>query len=167
MHFATKTIDSTAKAAYTRYVAERFQREIAGTTVITQLAIHWAEAATDSAAARTRLGNISPSMTQTTTPQDNAKHSTKALAEISATVPWRSGSETLSPEPVAEENAQPAAARVTAMPAEPIRASGLRPTRSTSRIAITVPRMLMTEPMKLISSELLWSMPTDCHRIDE
>ena len=53
------------------------------------------------------------------------------------------------------------------MPAEPIRASGLRPIRSISTIAITVPMMLTIEVDRLISSELDWSMPTDCQRIDE
>ncbi len=68
---------------------------------------------------------------------------------------------------MAEENAHAQAPSETAMPAEPTSASGLRPIRSTSRIAITVPTMLMIELEKLISSELLWSTPTDCQRIDE
>ena len=32
---------------------------------------------------------------------------------------------------------------------------------------MTVPTMLMIEVEKLISSELLWLMPTDCHSDDE
>ena len=55
--------------------------------VIAQLAIHCAEAATPRAAARILFGNISPRKTQTTTPQDRAKKSTKTWAATSATVP--------------------------------------------------------------------------------
>jgi hypothetical protein len=72
----------------------------------------------------------------------------------------------LSPEPVLYENAQDARASDTAMPAEPIRARGLRPTRSMNSIATTVPRILTIDVERLISREPDWSMPTDCHRID-
>ncbi len=53
------------------------------------------------------------------------------------------------------------------MPAEPASASGLRPIRSTRAIVTTVPTTLTIEVERLISSELLSSMPTDCHRKDE
>jgi hypothetical protein len=107
-----------------------------------QLAIHCAEAATPRAAARIRLGNISPSMTQTMTPQDKAKKWTKAWAAIRATHPWPAGSPP-SAEPA--ENAHASSARAAAMPTEPTMASGLRPTRSTKTIAIIVPTMLMID----------------------
>src|ERR1700674_5013133 len=52
---------------------------------ITQLAIHCAPAATDSAAARILFGNDSPSSTQTTGPHDIPNANTYTLAAISAT----------------------------------------------------------------------------------
>src|SRR5947209_19541371 len=54
---------------------------------IAQFASHWAEAAIASAEARSRLGNLSPSITQTTGPHDIPKKNTNAFAAISATVP--------------------------------------------------------------------------------
>ena len=104
-----------------------------------QLAIHWAEAATPRAAARILFGNISPRQTQTTTPQERAKKSTKTWAAISATTPWVSGS---LPSTRSAEKAQASSASAIAMPTEPTSASGLRPIRSTRTIAITVPMML-------------------------
>ena len=58
-------------------------------TVITQLATHWPAAASDNAAARIRLGNISPSSTQTTGPQDIPNETTKRFAARSAIGPLR------------------------------------------------------------------------------
>src|SRR6476469_8146453 len=55
-------------------------------TVTIQLATHWPPAASDSAAARIRFGNISPSSTQTTGPQDMPNATTNRFAAISATV---------------------------------------------------------------------------------
>ena len=55
-------------------------------TVMIQFATHWPPAASDSAAARIRFGNISPSSTQTTGPQDMPNATTNRLAAISATV---------------------------------------------------------------------------------
>ncbi|PSK42770.1 hypothetical protein B0E38_07913 [Streptomyces sp. 111WW2] len=107
-----------------------------------QLAIHCAEAATPSAAARIRLGNISPRKTHTTTPHDRAKKRTKTWAAIRATQPWVAGS---FPSTRSKEKAQASSASPITMPTEPIRASGLRPTRSTKIIAITVPTMLMID----------------------
>src|SRR6476659_8667989 len=54
-------------------------------TVTIQLATHWAPAANDSAAARIRFGNISPSSTQTTGPQDMPNATTNRFAATSAT----------------------------------------------------------------------------------
>src|SRR5664279_1481814 len=56
-------------------------------TVMIQLATHWPPAASDNAAPRIRFGNISPSRTQTTGPQDMPNATMNRLAAISATVP--------------------------------------------------------------------------------
>src|SRR6476620_5398481 len=53
-------------------------------TVTTQLATHCAPAASDSAMARIRFGNISPSSTQTTGPHEMPNATTNRLAAISA-----------------------------------------------------------------------------------
>ena len=58
-------------------------------TVTIQFATHWPPAASDSAAARIRFGNISPSSTQTTGPQDMPNATTNRFAAISATVGGR------------------------------------------------------------------------------
>ena len=50
-----------------------------------KLATHWAAAATASAPARIRLGNISPSSTHTSGPQVAPKATTNRLADTSAT----------------------------------------------------------------------------------
>src|SRR3954451_7734389 len=86
-------IESRAKAVYMMYVPDRFQSDRDGKlAVMAQLAIHCAEAATPRAAARILFGNISPSMTQTTTPQDRAKKRTKMCAAIRAVQPCAAGS---------------------------------------------------------------------------
>ncbi|KEF02634.1 hypothetical protein DF17_33025 [Streptomyces rimosus] len=113
--------------------------------MMAQLAIHCAQAATPSAAARILFGNISPRKTHTTTPQDRAKKSTKEWAAIRATVPCAVGSVS----PVFDAKAHASRASETAIPAEPISASGRRPILSTKIIAITVPMMLMIEVVKL------------------
>ena len=56
-------------------------------TVIDQLATHWPAAARPSAAARMRFGNISPSSTHTTGPQDMPNATTNRLAAIRAIGP--------------------------------------------------------------------------------
>ena len=50
------------------------------------MAIHCADAATESAIARMRLGNISPSSTHTTGPHEKPKKMTKRFAAMSASV---------------------------------------------------------------------------------
>src|SRR6478736_3601219 len=60
---------------------------------IAKFATHCAAAATASALARMRLGNISPSSTQTTGPHDAPKNTTNALAAMSATVAQAPSSE--------------------------------------------------------------------------
>jgi len=130
------------------YVVDRFQSDRLGKpAVMAQLAIHWAEAATPRAA-RMRLGNISPRKTQTTTPHERAENRTKVWAPMSATVPSVFGRVRLPPVPVLWEKAQATRPWEIAMPAEPTRARGLRPTRSTKSIAITVPMMLMIDVVK-------------------
>jgi hypothetical protein len=56
-------------------------------TVISQFATHWPPAASESAAARIRLGNISPSRTHTTGPHDIPNAVTNVLAASSAKIP--------------------------------------------------------------------------------
>src|SRR5882757_5716848 len=132
-------------------------------SVTAQLAIQLKAVATDIAAARTRSGNISPTMTHRITPQETAKKNTNECAATSAAVPCALGMEMFAPLPVLYENAHAARPRETAMPAEPISARGLRPMRSISSIATRVPTMFTIEVDTLISSELDWVMPTDCH----
>src|SRR5579875_327048 len=129
----------------------------------TQLAIHCAEAATASAAARIRFGNFSPSITHTTGPHDMPKKNTNAFAATSAigpATPCRTGS------PWALSGAVPKIAaitpRVTVIPTEPITSSGLRPALSISEIATTVVTMLTTLVITVIASELDWLKPTAC-----
>ena len=52
---------------------------------------------------------------------------------------------------------------MTAMPTEPTSSSGLRPTRSTRPMAIKVVRMLVTDVITVIASELASVKPTACH----
>lgn len=52
-----------------------------------QLEIHWPPAAIDNATARIRLGNISPSNTQVTGPQDMPNATTNRFAATSAIGP--------------------------------------------------------------------------------
>lgn len=53
------------------------------------------------------------------------------------------------------------------MPVEPTSASGLRPTRSTSTIAMTVPMMLMIDVVNEYRNEADGSTPTDCQSVAE
>src|ERR1700760_3056768 len=132
-----------------------------------QLAIQLNAVATEIAVARMRSGNISPTITHKMTPHDTAKKKTNACAAINAVVPWAFGIEMCEPDPVLYENAQAANPNDTVMPADPIRASGFRPIRSMNTIATTVPMMLTIDVDKLIKRELDWSIPTDCHKMDE
>src|SRR3954470_4511456 len=132
---------------------------------IAQLAIHCAEAATARPDARIWFGNFSPSITQTTGPQDIPKKNTNALAATSATGPAAPCSTGWPLAPVA---AVPKIAAitpsVTVIPAEPTSSSGLRPTLSISAIATSVVMMLTALVITVITSELLSLNPTACHR---
>ena len=65
-----------------------------------KFAIHCAAAATPSALARIRFGNISPSSTQTSGPQVAPKQITNRFAPTSATMPHGFGRLTAPPAPV-------------------------------------------------------------------
>ena len=58
-------------------------------------------------------------------------------------------------------------ARETAMRSDPLRRMGLRPTRSTRKIATSVTRTLITEVNTLIPKDDDSSNPTDCHSVVE
>ena len=83
---STKKNDSAAKIAYIRYGMDAPNVSSSGGNeiVMRKFAIHCAAAATPSAAARMRLGNISPSSTQTSGPHVAPKNTTNRLAAIRA-----------------------------------------------------------------------------------
>src|SRR6476646_9063237 len=84
----TNSNDSRANPPYRPYARARDTSFSPGNvTVMIQLATHWPPAASESAAARIRLGNISPSSTQTAGPQDIPNAITNTLAAISAIGP--------------------------------------------------------------------------------
>src|SRR6476469_10938951 len=140
-------------------------------TVTIQLATQWAPAANDSAAARIRFGNISPSSTQTTGPQDMPKATTNRLAAIRATVGDAEPRMAVSSKGVAlstsawvhasvtwvHELAVPKmtaiVARVTVIPADPMISNGFRPIRSIVAIAIKVVRMLMVAEITVMTND--------------
>ena len=136
-------------------------------TVISQFAVHWPAAARPSAAARMRLGNISPSSTHTTGPQDIPNDTTNRFAAISATGPATSPSWGWPSTSGAVPKITAMVPSVTAIPVEPTRSSGLRPTLSISAIAISVVAMLVTEVITVIVNDELSSKPTACHRTFE
>lgn len=160
----------SAKAAYSPYAKLRPMLDSAGKVAETaQFAAHCAAAATASAEARIRLGNISPSSTQTSGPQVVPKNITKAFAATSATVDHGSG-RVMESAPGAispKENASAIRPRETVMPAEPTSSISRRPTLSTSRIAMIVATMFITEVIVLVSSAWDSSKPTDCHSVVE
>src|SRR5699024_2967258 len=134
-----------------------------------QFVTHCAAAATASADARIRLGKISPSSTHTSGPHVVPKNITKALAEIRAIVDHGSGSVTASL-PAAtspKEKARAIIPREMVMPAEPTSSMIRRPTRYTSRIAMIVATMFITEVKVLVSRACDSSKPTDCHSVVE
>ena len=53
------------------------------------------------------------------------------------------------------------------MPIEPITRRGLRPILSTSAIATSVTRMLVTDVKTVMASESFCVNPTACHSVDE
>src|SRR6478672_4973591 len=149
-------------------------------TVTIQLATHWPPAARDSAAARIRFGNISPSSTQTTGPQDMPNATTNRLAAISAMVPdalpktavVKSG--VLSAMfcwvhrllTVVHAEALPKmmamVPRVIVIPIDPMISNGFRPIRSIVAIAISVVNTLMVAPISEMMNDWLSSNPTAC-----
>src|SRR5450755_535253 len=131
--------------------------------VTTQLATHCAAAANDSAAARIRFGNDSPSSTHTTGPHDIPNANTYTLAAISATglaIPVSTG---MPPFSVAVPNTTASVARVMAMPIEPIISSGLRPKRSIEAIATRVVTTFTAPVITVMINELLSVNPAACH----
>lgn len=127
---------------------DRFQSASAGNVQETRkFATQLVAVAIPTAAARTRLGNISEINTQTTGPQDRAKKNTNAFAPISAIVAFAPVSvATDSPisflVTVAEWKQNAAVPSEMAIPAEPTNNSGFRPTRSMTAMATNVPTML-------------------------
>src|SRR6476620_3509324 len=150
-------------------------------TVMIQLATHWPPAARDRAGARIRSGDLSPSRTQTTGPQDMPNATTNRLAAISAVVPEelpktavvRSG--VLSVMfcsvhrllTVVHADALPKmiaiVPRVIVMPIDPMISNGFRPIRSIVAIAISVVSTLMVAPISEMMNDWLSSKPTACH----
>src|ERR1700694_5802800 len=129
----------------------------------TQLAIHCAPAATDSAAARILFGNDSPSSTHTTGPHDIPNANTYTLAASSATGLAAPVSTGMPPFSVAVPNTTVSAPRGTAMPIEPIISSGLRPKRSIEAIATRVVTTFTTPVITVMISESLSVNPAACH----
>ena len=124
------------------------------------------------AAARTRLGNISEINTQTTGPQDKAKKNTNAFAPIRAIVALAPVSvATDSPisflVTVAEWKQNAAVPSEMAIPAEPTSNNGFRPTRSMTAMATNVPTMLTKALTTLISRDRSAPNPTACQRVLE
>ena len=133
-----------------------------------KFAAHCAAAATASAPARMRFGNISPSSTQTSGPQVAPKNTTKAFAATSATVDHGCGRDTDSAPPVcAKEKASAIRPRLTVMPAEPAISMGRRPTRSTRAIAMRVTAMFVTEVITVTVRASDSPKPTERHRVVE
>src|SRR3954452_4685132 len=137
------------------YASPRLASLSGGKVVVTtQFATHCAAAAIDSAAARIRFGNFSPSMTQTTGPHDIPKKNTNAFAATRATGPAAPCNTGV---PVASSGAVPKITAmtpsVTVMPSEPISSSGLRPTLSIVAIAIRVVTTFTTLVITVIDSD--------------
>ena len=115
-----------------------------------KLKIQFAAVAMAIAMARIRFGNISPSSTHITGPQDAPKNTTNRFAAIRVDTPQKPDSCGVSTPLASGTNvawAKPSAItpRVRNMPAEPVSSSRRRPTRSTSRMATTVTTTLVTE----------------------
>ena len=141
-------------------------------TVTSQLATHCAPAASDSAAARIRFGNISPSSTQTTGPHDMPKATTNRLAATSATRRRRAAEDGGVQIGCAVDHAggaedQRHGARVIVMPIEPMISSGLRPILSMVAIAISVVRMLIVAEMTVMTNDWSSVNPTASQRMFE
>src|SRR5690554_3173403 len=136
-------------------------------TVMAQLAIHWAAAATARADARIRLGNISPRSTHTTGPHVAPKNTTNALAPTTATAPHDPLKSVTSPASsvIACEKATAISPSDTVMPVDPMSNSRRRPILSTSKIATIVTTMLVTDVMVDVTKAWLSSKPTDCHSV--
>src|SRR5687768_13768566 len=106
-------------------------RRIGKVTVMRKFEVHCAAPATARPEPRIWLGNISPSITHITGPQDILKNTTYTLAATSATRPIESDSASLpSASTPALAKAKVTSASDTAIPADPIHSSGLRPTLS-------------------------------------
>jgi hypothetical protein len=175
----TNTNETTAKNAYIPYARPRPCAASGGNVVDTRkLASHCAAAATDSAMARMRFGNISPRSTQTTGPHEKPKKTTKPFAATSASVAappvsvgCRQGASQVAVAATSMTGAVPnryARRRsVTDMPADPSRSSGRRPNRSMQAMAIRVATMLMPPEITEILSESSSVNPTACHSMLE
>src|SRR4051794_4317005 len=97
-------------------------------TVTTKLAIQFVAPATASAALRKRLGNISPSSTQTTGPHDMPNATIYRFAAISPVHAWEDVNNGRPSSPgLAEAKVNARTAIVSAIPTEPTTSSGLRP----------------------------------------
>ena len=121
--------------------------------MITQLAAHCPAAARPSAAARMRLGNISPSSTHTTGPHDMPNATTNRLAATSAMGPSAPLSCGVPSTCGAVPKMTAMVVSVTAMPAEPMSSSGFRPIRSINEMAISVVAMLTIDVMTVIKKD--------------
>src|SRR6185437_4340340 len=167
-NFSTNSSEIAANAAYTPYESGRLNCAITGKLlVIAKFASHWAAAATASAIARMRLGNISPSNTHTTGPQLTPKKITQRLAATSATGPQAPGRFNAVPLPVAWAKHTAITANVTSIPDEPITSSALRPIRSISPIATSVTSTFTIEVMTVSMNELDSLNPTEFHKVVE
>src|SRR6476469_7102938 len=109
-----------------------------------------------------RLGNISPSSTQTTGPHDMPNETTNRFAAISAITPDAPGRLGLPSTSVALAKMIDIVIRVTAMPDDPMSSSGLRPILSISAMAISVVATLMTDVITVYTADWSALKPTAC-----
>ena len=132
-----------------------------------KFATHCAAAATASAPARIRLGNISPSSTHTSGPQVAPKATTNRFAATSAIGDHGASRVTSPPLTLAKEKASAMSPRETVMKNEPASSMGRRPTLSTRRIARIVTAMLVTDVMTvMVRASDSWK-PTVRHSVVE
>ena len=109
------------------------------------------------------MGNISPSSTHTTGPQDMPKATTNKFAATRAMGPSAPLSCGMPSTCGAVPKMNAIVANVTAIPAEPTSSSGLRPILSISAMAINVVAILTIEVMTVITNDWLSSKPTASH----
>ncbi len=131
--------------------------------VIPKLDNHWDRPLTARPEPRIWFGNISPSMIHMTGPHDVLNNIEYRTAEQRAIGPWLPLSANVPLTTSAVEKITARMPRVMAIPIEPTKSKGLRPTRSTSAVAMKQARMLAPPLMTLMSSASLSLKPADCH----